>query len=432
MIVTDLNGKVTTWLDTALLSGSIEANLNAPWQITAAVRSNDLSVDRIFADDGDPLVAQSNRLVYVFIRDNDPDCIGGCEECAWCCRASGILMSPEDQGDPDSATTHFVAYDPWQYLFGRPCFADDSGTAIGPLGKLFTAAEFPGGGAQIAATLLQWTVASEGVGVFIDPGPTYGGTSDWTGTIEDTPAFDFTVQQGMTLGDAWNQLVSTGDNPASSFPDNGCDIVLEPIYDPGTSGSPRRPGYLSQLSIYNLAGSDKPIAPMGWGRLNRSATTADRQHDGTPGNFINVANFHVGQGGVAVPVGGPVPANDPSVTKYQPYWQTQFFPDQNSKDTVLALANQALVLGKQGKRTFTVDVDPIRSQALPFRDYTIGDRIPILAPGGTATPHFGRPSLRVVAAGYQRVQTIPVQILPDGVTSVQQLLTSPDWRGDDT
>lgn len=405
IVITDLNGKVTTWLSQTLLDGTIAANLNEPWQISFSVRSNDRAVNAIDADDGDPKVAQSNRLCYVFIQETP---FG-----SWTCRASGILMSPEDQGDPDTATSRFVAYDPWQYLFGRPCFADDSGTPIGPDGLTY----FSTPGSVIAATLLQNTVASQGVGVFIDPGFTYGGTTHWTGTIEDTPVITFNVQQGMTLGDAWNQLVSTGDNEASSGPFDGIDIVVEPIWDPDN-----RPGFTSQLSIYNLAGDEKPIAPMGWGRLNRNAPTADRQHDGTPGAFINEADFHAGQGGVSVPIGGPVPANPASVTKYGPYRQTQFFPDQNQGATVEAMANMALTLHKQGTRTFTVDVDPIRTQVLPFRDYTIGDRIPILAPD----------NLRVGAAGFQRVQTIPVQILSDGVTSVQQLLTSPDWRGADT
>lgn len=407
-VITDLTGAITTILDRSLLQGEIQANFLQSWQITFSVRSNDPAVNVIFSD-GDPLLAQSNRLVYVFIRE-DPDSGG-----AWVCRASGICMSPQDQADADTGTTRFIAYDPWEYLFGRPCWADGSGTQIGPNGILFTAAAFPGGAAQIAATLLAWTIESEGVGCFIDAGLTYAGTFHWTGTIEDTPAIDFTVQQGMTLGDAWNQLVSTGDNPASSGPFNGCDIVLEPIWDPTN-----RPGYLSQLSIYNLAGNVEPVAEMSWATFNRTATTADREHDGTPGNFINEADFRIGQGGLQ-PTPGFVPTNAASVAKYQPYWQTQFFPGQNSGETVEALAYQALTLGKQGKRTFTVDVDPIRCTALPFRDYNPGDFIPVLAPNAPA-------KLRVLASGNQRIMTIPVQINPDGVTAVRSLQTTPDWR----
>lgn len=406
IVITDLDMEITTILDRSLLQGEIEANFLAPWQITLAVRSNDPAVNVVFSD-GDPLLAQSNRLAFVFIRENP-----GSLMAPWICRASGILMSPQDQADADSGTSRFIAYDPWQYIFGRPCFADDSGTPIGPDGLLYPATA----GSVIAATLLKNTILSQGVGCFIDAGVTYAGTASWTGTIEDTPIIDFTVQQGMTLGDAWNQLVSTGDNPASSGPDDGIDIVLEPIYDPS------RGTYISQLSIYNLAGTVQPVAGVSWGTFNRTATTADREHDGTPGAFINEADFHLGQGGVSVPIGGPVPANAASVAKYFPYRQTQFFPDQNQGETVLAMAYQALTLGKQGKRTFTVDVDPIRATALPFRDYNPGDFIPVLAPNAPA-------NLRVLASGNQRIMTIPAQINPDGVTVVQQLQTTPDWRG---
>lgn len=404
VIVTDLNGKTTTSLERSLLQASVSANLNQPWTIAAAVRSADLDVRTIFADDGDPYVAQSNRLVYLFLRDGATP--------PWTCRASGVLMSPQDEGDPDSGVTHFTAFDPWQYLFGRPCFLDGAGTAIGPDGRNFFAIP----GSHIVAKLLQDTIASEGVGCFIDAGPTYGGTIHWTGTIEDTPIIDFNVQQGTTLGEAWNQLVATGD--PSGGP-GGIDIVLEPIYDPGTAAMPTRPGFASQLSIYNLAGTTKPSALMAYARLNRSAAHASRQHDGTPGNFVNVADFHIGQGGNPVPLLGPPPRNAASVAKYQPYWQSQFATDQLFVQAVAAMEQQALTLGKQGKRTFTLVPDPLRAPA-PFRDYTIGDRIPL----------YTSNKLRVGASGYQRVQTINLQVNPDGITSVSELLTTPDWRGD--
>lgn len=397
MVITDLATETTTWLDRLLLQGTVTAQLNLPWQITGAVRSNDPAVNLIFAPDSDPRVAQSNRLVYVFLRD-------GPVNRPWQCRASGILMSPQDQGDADIATTHFTAYDPWQYLFGRPCFMSD-GSAIGPLGRFFPATT----GAVIAATLLGDTISAETVGCFIDAGVPYGGTAFWTGTLEATPLLNFTVQQGMTLGDAWNQLVAAGDPSGGT---GGMDIVLEPIYD-----RINRPGYTSQLSIYNLAGADKPLSPMTWGKLNRSSTTADRQNDGTPGNFINVADFHVGQGGLAVPAGGPPPANDLSVDKYRPYWLSQFFPAQNQSSVVAAMETQTLILHKQGKRTFLLDPDPIRA-AGPLRDYTVGDRVRVVTGD----------SLRVDESGFHRIEGIPLVFGPDGVTRVSQLLVTPDWR----
>lgn len=400
LLVTDLNGKTTTLLQQALLQAVLASNLNQPWSISAAVRSSDVEVNTLFADDGDPYVAQSNRLAYLFVRDGVSP--------PWSCRGSGVIMSPQDEGDTDIGTTHFTAFDPWQYLMGRPCFLDGAGTVIGPDGRNFFATR----GGVIAATLLADTITSEGVGCFIDAGLSYAGTLFWTGTIEDTPIIDFNVQQGTTLGQAWNQLVSTGD--PSGGP-GGVDIVLEPIYDPVN-----RPGFLSQLSVYNLAGTDRPGALMAWSRLNRSAPSASREHDGTPGNFVNVADFHIGQAGDPVPLLGPPPSNAPSVAKYQPYWSSQFMTDQLFVEAVAAMEQQALTLGKQGKRTFTLTPDPLRAPT-PFVDYGIGDRVPL----------YTSNKLRVGSSGRQRVQTINLTVSPDGITSVSELLTTPDWRGDD-
>jgi hypothetical protein len=193
----------------------------------------------------------------------------------------------------------------------------------------------------------------------------------------------------------------------------GCDIILTPIYDPVN-----RPGYTHELSIYRLAGQDLTVSPIAWGEFVRSSSTADRQHDGTPGQFVNVADFHVGMGGYPVPIGGPPPSNTDSITLYRTYWETKFFPSQTSGAATLALAQQELQLRKQGKRTFTTNPDPLRS-GVPIRDYNIGDRIPLNVTN----------SLRVLARGHQRIQTIPVDVNPDGMTRVQNLLTSPDWRG---
>lgn len=400
ILVTDLNSVTTTWLDHAhLLTATITANLGLPWQIAASVRSGDRAVRTIFGLDGDPLVAQSNRLVYVFLREApaaDPSA-------PWVCRASGILMSPQDQGDSDIGTTHFTAYDPWQYCMGRPCYLDSSGTPIGPDGRLFPATP----GNEIAYTLIQDTIASEGIGIFADIPNSFGGTIHWDGTNETTPTLDFKVQQGTSLGEALTQLASSGNDITGT---SQCiDIIFEPIYDPLN-----RPGFVSQVSIYDLAGVERPEAPMAWARFTRSVKTADRQHDGTPGAFINVVQYVAGQG-VALAL-APVLTSFASVLKYYPYWAQQWFPAQPIAQAVEALAVQALQLHKQGKRTFLVDPDPLRA-GLPFRDYAIGDRIPV----------FTSNALRVGSSGFQRVETIPVVIGPDGVTHVEQLLTSPDW-----
>jgi hypothetical protein len=407
IIVTDLFGATTTWLERgALLSADVTSNLNLPSQIAAQVRSGDPAVNRIFPADSDPLIAQSNRLVYVFV--NEAPFNVATEE-RWVCRASGILMSPQDQADSDIGTTHFTAWDPWQFFMGLPCFANTEGAAISQDGLLFVATP----GNEIAFTMIQNTFESllalgfARPGFYADIPPGFGGTAFWAGTNETTPELDFRVAQGTTLGALLQQLASAGNNIEGT---SQCiDIVFEPIYDPAD-----RPGFTSQISIYNLAGSDAPKVQMAWSRFQRSATTADREHDGTPGAFANVAQFVAGSGnalGLA-----PILDNPASVAKYGGYWLQKFYPGQFLEQVVENLAVQALQLQKQGKRTFLVDVDPLRA-GMPFRDYAIGDRIGIWSPDDQ----------RVAASGLQRVQTVPLHIGPDGVCTVSQLLTSPDW-----
>lgn len=413
-VITDLNGVTTTTLDKLILDAQMVPALNQPLTGTFSVRSNDRRVNRLFTD-GYPLLAQSNRLVYVFFREATP------AQPPWKCRVAGVLMSPEDQADADVPTTHFAFYDPWQFLMGTPAFIDGAGNLPGPDGFQFFATP----GSVIAATLLGNAIASLGAGVlggngtFIDAGPDYGGTDQWAptgGVREDTPVVDYVVQQGATLGQVWNDLVGMDNPNPGSDPEGGMDIRLQAIYDPVT-----RPGYTHNLQIYNLAGVDQPGSPMAWGAFNRASIMADRQHDATPGSFINVANFYAGQGGIPAGPGGLPIVNTASVDTFLAYWSSQFFPNQFNAQVVVSMAQQALTLAKQGKRTFTLSPDPMRAVP-PFVGYQIGDRIPVIA----------RNTLRVPAGGLQRVQSIPLEVTPDGITRVNALLTSPDYRGADS
>src|SRR5579859_1056101 len=105
ILVTDLFSRTTTWLAKTMLQGGVNANLNQPWQITADVRSGDPAVNTIFPTDGDPLIAQNNRLGFVFLREN-PGPSGSVPNPPWICRASGILMGLQDQTDADISTSH--------------------------------------------------------------------------------------------------------------------------------------------------------------------------------------------------------------------------------------------------------------------------------------------------------------------------------------
>ena len=373
--------------------------------MTVDARSAESAVNTIYPPDGDPLLAQSNRLAYLFLNEN-PTC--DMVDTRWVCRASGIAMSPSDTGDADTSTTHVTFYDPWQYMMGLPCFADQEGTPIPQIGLTFASVK----GNVIAYTLLQNTLLSLAaldiqLGFYADIPNAYSGTTYWDGTNEDTPELDFVVQQGTSLGQALQNLASTGNDVEGTA--QCIDIIFEPIWDPVN-----RPGFTSQISVYNLAGVVQPTAPMAWGRFTYTAVTAERDHDGTPGSFVNVAQFVPGQGGALDHV--PPVQLAASVMKYNSSWLQQFFPSQPFVTVTNNLAIQILQLQGQGKRTFAVDPDPLRA-ALPFRDYNIGDRIPV----------FSTDSQRLAASGYQRVQTIPFQVNADGVTMVSKLLTSPDW-----
>jgi len=401
-IFTDLNSVVTTWAAGLQTSRILSFTLGDAATIEMDIRPDDFRVNGIWTD-GYPRVAQSNRLIYGFRREGVPG--GGSIGKPWICRAAGILMSPNDQGDADVPLSHVVAYDARKLLEARPAMAAD-GTLPGPDGFRsidLSTHDFQRGD-QIVTSFLANTIANEGT-VHIDAGVAHGGTAFYSGTIEATDPLDLTITQGQSVADVWKAAEDAGN----------CDIILTPIYDPIN-----RPGYTHELSVYKLAGADLYDVVFGWDRLNRNLTKIDRMHDATPGSFFNKVQYYAGQGGPPVPATGPL-VNGASVGDFGPYWAQQFFPalqtSVSAATAILALANQALELVKQGKRTLTLD--PITERAkVPLRDYSIGDRVNV---------HASK-NLRVTADGLQRVQGIPIQIADDGMEVVSGLLTSPDYR----
>jgi hypothetical protein len=384
-----VGGQTTTWADSVTRNRQIVYTLDQASVITCDVDSSSNQVNLI-SFDGFTEVSQTKRLIYAFRREaTDP-------LHPWVCRAAGIVMVPEDQADTDVPLTHLTAYDPWKYLEGRPVM-DEDGNLPGPYGFQYLGLR----GDQIVTEILKATIESTFGGFcFVDAGVANGGTAFYSGTIEETLQINFDVQQGTSVADAWTQVCESG----------FLDIVLTPIYDPVN-----RPGYTHELNVYNLAGSDQPTAVMGWDQMNRSLSSIDRLHDATPGNFADVVQYYVGQGGPPA----PLEMNDAAIAAFGYYWSTQFFPDQTipSAQIVTALAQQALTLSKQGQRTTTVNLTPERSPIV-FLDYNLGDRVPIYASN----------QLRTSSAGYQRVQAIPIIITDDGIEEVQGLLCSPDWR----
>lgn len=411
-IFTDLQTQPVTWASGLQRDRKLTFNLGQSTTIEGAVDSTDFRVNGLWTD-GYPRICQSKRMVYAFRREggNSP----------WIIRAAGIIMSMDDQGDEDSALTHFTAYDGWKLLEGRP--AKDA------VGALPTADGFRTGdgtglgwirGADVILQYLANTVLADGnVGIDYPNNPASGfyGT---TGASVDpfTNYIDLTIQRGQSVADVWNAVVATAN----------CEIKLNPIYDPIN-----RPGYTHEISIQRQLGIDRLSCVFGWDTLNRSVKKIDRMHSAVPGDFFNVVQYYASQGGPPVPL-VPLVAPGTSTTDFGRYWSQQFFPSLQTAISqagavgqvdgaaaVYALAQQALELSKQGKRTLTLQLTPELQVKLPLRDYDIGDRINI----------WTSKRLRVASSsginGRQRVQSIPIEITDDGEEVVSALLTSPDY-----
>jgi hypothetical protein len=401
-LFTDLNCITTTFAEGIVSQRSVLLSLGQAEVITGKVVPDDPRVNTIW-DDAYPKVAPSKRIVWAFRRD-------GSGETLWRPRAAGILMQPEDQADANLPVSTFTAYGPRKLLAGR---AVQFGAATGPFSlpgpdsPVFLDPAHPGQfmtGDQIALTVLQATINADGP-CFIDAGPSYGGSSFWAGTIETTDPIGITAQAGSTVADIWQQLEDAGN----------CDIVLTPVYDPVN-----RPGITHDLSIYRIAGEDRPAAVFGWDRLNRCVANIDRMHDATPGSFFNRGVGYAGQGGAPVPAAGTLDNGD-SITAFGVYWAQNFQPGMQLNDptgaAVLKFMRQQLVLAKQGKRTMTITPIPERSP-IPLLAYGLGDRVPI----------YASDRLRVTADGYQRVQSIPFQIDDNGIEHVTGFVASADYR----
>jgi hypothetical protein len=402
-------GATTTWANGLITNRQIVLTLDDSSVISGDVWPDDRQVNEIAAD-GYPLVAQTKRIVYAFRREGAgsvPRPAGYSSTAPWVIRAAGILMLPEDQADTDVPLTHFTAYDPWKLLEARPAVtnADTLPDAYG----FHSWGTWGLRGDQVIGGALKSTINSSlGGFAFIDAGTTYGGTSHWGGTIENCAQIIVDVQQGMSVADVWRQVI-----------DAGCaDIILTPIYDPVN-----RPGYTHELSIYNLAGNQQPTAVVSWDQLNRSASNIDRLHDATPGNFANVVQYYVGSGGPPA----PIQINNAAVADFGYYWSTQFFPSQSipSGEVVAALAQQALYMSRQGKRSVTLNLTPERSP-ITFLDYNLADFIPVYATKRLRVAMTDSFAADPIAAF--RVQTIPITITDDGTEEVTGLLVSPDWR----
>lgn len=329
------------FLDRRMFSRSASYVLDGPATFSGSVASDDPKVNRIYDGDGkdDPAVAEGTRLLYCF-RQEDPTGL-----IPWSIRFSGPILQLTDRTDSDRPVTDILAYDPWQYLYSIPVVTA-TGETLGPNGLNFIDTR----GSDIAATLLFNALLNlPDMLNLIDAGTVF-----WGGTIEDTAKIsNWHIDQGRTLGEAWDDLVAT----------QSMDIMLTPIYDPIN-----RPGICVELSIFAQAGNNRFNAVFGWDKFTGSLTELTRLKDGT--SRANTQDWHAGQGGPSV---GTL-TDATAVAKYGAYWRTQFVTSNPIKTSVALIAQQQLQLEKNGRETLTLRPAPERGP-FPFTEWYLGDCI---------------------------------------------------------
>ena len=391
-VITDLDSSTITFLDRLTYEATVTYGLNRGSTAKLSMPSDNPEVN-ILHTDGEPFVSEGNRLLYGFRREGDPDQ-------PWKIRFAGKILQVEDHGELENARTIVTAFDPWQLLYQRPMvniddeFPDKAG--------FFSFDDTQLG--VIALTFLRNTILNQGelgidigfqvVGNMEEP---MTGTEYWAGEFEDTTAIDTKFEQGMMVGEIWDQVLGTG----------ALDIVLTPVYDPF-----RRPGIMADMSIFEEAGEQKDDAIFAWDKPSRNLQGIDSLKDGT--KRANTIRYHWEQGGAAVNPGGIPISYGPSILKYGETWHTQFFPFR-IEEAVAALAQLQLALMQDGIKTVQAVPAPERMPFL-FTEFWLGDRVPVYASN----------RLRQAIAGYQRVYGVVLQIDENSYEQVPQLLVSPE------
>lgn len=375
-VLTNLDSETLTVLDKIASDRKVTFVLNDESVHEGHVPSDSRLISDI-ADDGDPYLAMNSRLIYGFRRESD-------ETPFWIPRFGGLVHIVGDVAESNEPETHYSAYDPWRLLKSRPLTRDDG---LLPTDGL-TFRNRPGN--EIAIDLLTNTDAFHGT-ARID----YGQTDFYEGTIEVTDEIDQHFESSTSVGEAWTQLTDGGT----------LDIVLDPIYDPVN-----RPGFLAELSVYAKAGDDKPNAIFAWDKPGRSLTGIERVQDGTA--MANKILFYTGNGTPAA-----LQSATASIAKYGQYWLEKSISDEYVTSAVQLLAQAELRLRRQGKTTLTIDPTPIRAPE-PFRDYYLGDRVPVYASNRL------RLALENTVDDARRVYGIPIVLDDDGAESIDKLLIS--------
>lgn len=417
-LVTDLAGASITFLDHLAVEAEVTYTLNKPWEARLTMPADNPEVN-IPHTDGDPFVSEGNRLLYGFRREGETP--------KWVCRFAGKVLQVEDTGETEDARTVITAWDPWQILYQRPMvnyndeFPDQTAPKTGGPGTFFSFDDTQVGG--IAGLFLRNTILNQG-DVHIDMGdttptwstdgtPTFNpvqlpGTSFWGGPytavwsgrtkslFETTTQVDCDTQQGLMVGEVWDQMLEYG----------SLDLMLTPIYDPL-----RRPGVTSELSIYNRVGAPQYDAVFAWDKPGRNVKAFNSLRDGT--KRANTIRYYSEQGGP--PVGGGIPISDgASILKYEETWHEQFWVGR-IQAAAFAMAELQLLLLENGIHTVEISPAPER-MPFAFTEWFLGDTVPV----------YTSNKAREENIGFQRIYGIVLNIDENSYEQVPQVLASPD------
>lgn len=419
--ICNLLGAQLTFLDRLASNRTVTLTLNDAATATADVPSDNPEINITAL--GIPFVSMGDKLLYGFRREAPDE--GG----PWVVRFAGILQQVNDEitVETDVPTTHLTAFDAWGFLKTMPILKSD-GTLPGTSGVSYNGNT----GNDIVIQLLnnaylgiQSLLSTLGItgstplsaqNMFLNWGQS-GLYPAGVGTIETTEAIDqVNFKQGSSIGDALTQLTQAG----------YLDIIMEPVYDQAN-----QPGIVSQLNIFQTAGSQRPGAFFGWDRPGRSLVGMNRLQDGT--KIANVGIGYAGQGGPAVQPA----AVKSSIERYGPYWlQTQYSTDLASDANVESLMVAQVLLLQAGQQTLTIDVAP-EVGPRPFLDYKLADWVPVLFSENfrqALSPVLVEASGSIPAywTNFQRIYEIPFVIQDDGPETVTTLGLTPPLLDDTT
>lgn len=397
-LLTNRDSLVVSDLSRLASNRSARFELGAPATLTGHVPSDDFRVyfpsdDNFELGPADPFWLGSSgnivdfprleeglRLMYSFRRDGAEG-----DGAPWTIRHAGPVLELNDDANPSRRLSRFTVYDPWQYLYRRPCrlaelvntIPDPDPTSMpGDPGVVFPG-EFATTGDQVVCELLRRTIDQDGL-TYIDAGVAFGGTAFYSGTIETTEAFEDPIifPRGMSVGEAWDQMVDTGT----------LDIVLTPIWDPFN-----RPGYCAELNVFNHAGALDGQGPFDtvleafpvfhWDRVGRSLIEISRFTDGRE-RANRIRAFQGGTGAQNAPWtqvldGGSGDDDAASVSdfysrvRYGEYWHQETYVRQARTDTVKNMAHDELARRRVAHRGWTFRPTPEFSPR-PFQDYMPG------------------------------------------------------------